>query len=77
MPANTSDKILVNVNVEITASALQAIVANAKHLAPKNPNGTYHIDTADQVSAMISRFLDQKGFEYFARDIANYRPVSS
>ncbi|MCJ8502514.1 hypothetical protein [Desulfatitalea alkaliphila] len=77
MPENQGDKLLVNVNIEITAAALQAIVANAKRMAPRNSNGTYRVDTADQVSAIISRFLDTRGFEQFARDSTNYEPSAS
>lgn len=77
MPENQGDKLLVNVNIEITAAALQAIVANAKRMAHRDPNGTYRVDTADQVSAIISRFLDTRDFEQFARDSANYEPSAS
>jgi hypothetical protein len=77
MQDKSREKLNVNVNVEITAAALQAIVANAKILAQKKPNGTYHVDTADQVSAMIGRFLEEKNFEHYVQDIANYKPASS
>ena len=66
------DKLSVHVNVEISATALQAIVANAKKRAPKDANGTYRVDTADQVSAIISRFLDEKNFEDYVLDIDHY-----
>jgi ribosome maturation factor RimP len=66
------DKLTVHVNVEISAAALQAIVANAKKKAPKAANGTYRVDTADQVSAIISRFLDEKNFDAYVLDIDNF-----
>jgi hypothetical protein len=68
MLENSQDKLCVNVNVEISATALQAIVANAKRLAPRSPDGTYCIDTADQVSAMISLFLEERNFDRFVRE---------
>jgi hypothetical protein len=68
----TNDTVVVNANVTITASALQAIVANAKKNAPKNEKGYYQVDTADKVSEMISRFLLENDFEGFASDPQNY-----
>ena len=62
----------VNVNVEITPETLQAIVANAKEIAGPNEKGFYHIDTADKVSEMISRFLRENDFESYVMDIGNY-----
>jgi hypothetical protein len=67
-----NDKLSVHVNVEISAVALQAIVANAKLIAPKDANGNYHVDTADHVSAMISRFLAERDFDSFVMDVDNY-----
>ena len=74
MPDISDDKLSVHINVEITADALQAIVANAKRTAPKSANGTYHVDTADYVSVMISRFLAEKDFESYVMNIDNYAP---
>lgn len=71
----TNDKLSVHVNVQITAAALQSIVSNAKQVATREANGSYRIDTADQVSIMISRFLDEKDFETYAKDIDNYKPL--
>jgi len=51
----------------------QAIVANAKQVLGPDEKGVYRIDTADQVSAMISRFLLENDFEGFVKDITNYR----
>ncbi len=65
--------IVVRANVEMTTASLQAIVANAKQVSGPDEKGVYRVDTADQVSAMISRFLLENDFEGFAKDIANYR----
>lgn len=70
------NKLSVHVNIEITDSALQAIVFHAKQIAEKNVKGVYRVDTADQVSAMITRFLEEKDFESYVQDIENY-PLSS
>lgn len=71
MPSSPQDKLRIHVNVDITAAALQSIVSYAKQLAHKNENGTLCIDTADQVSEMISRFLEEKDFEAYVKKIAN------
>ena len=76
--SNTSnDKLAVHVNVEISAAALQAIVANAKRMAAKDADGICKVDTADQVSIMISRFLDEKDFDNYVLDLDNYTPQVS
>jgi len=77
MPNTRSDKLIVHVNVEISAAALQAIVANAKHLAAKDSEGICRVDTADQLSIMISRFLDERDFDNFVLDLNNYTPHTS
>jgi hypothetical protein len=66
------DKLRIHVNIEISTVALQAIVANAKRMAARGPNGAYHVDTADKVSEMVSRFLEENDFESFVNDIENY-----
>ncbi len=71
----TDDKLSVHVNVQITAATLQSIVSNAKQVAIRDANGSYRIDTADSVSAMITRFLDEKDFEAYAKDIDNYKAL--
>lgn len=72
MTNSQSDKLSVHVNIKISANALQAIVANAKRTAPKGPDGTYRVDTADYVGTMVSRFLAEKDFDCFVMDINNY-----
>ena len=66
------DMITVHVNVEMTAASLQTIVENVKHIAGRDENGVYRVDTADKVSEMISRFLYNNDFESFVQNIENY-----
>jgi len=61
------ETIIINANVEITAVALQTIVANAKKKAGCDEKGVYHLDTADRVSEMISRFLLETDFENYVK----------
>ncbi len=72
MPDNQNDRLSVHVKIEISANALQAIVANAKRTVPKSPDGTYRVDTADYVGTMVSRFLANRDFESFVMDVKNY-----
>ncbi len=69
--ANEKNTLVINVNVEITAIALQAIVENAKKITGRNSKGVYRVDTADKVSQVISRFLLENDFENYAKDIEN------
>jgi hypothetical protein len=62
----------VHVNIEIQAAALQAVVENAKQLAGRDAQGHYRVDTADKVGELISRFLFEKNFTAYARQITNY-----
>ncbi len=64
-----TDTLVINVNVEIPATALQAIVANAKKIAGRDQKGIYRVDTADKVSQVISKFLLETDFETYAKDI--------
>ena len=63
----------VHINVEIAAAALQAVVQNAKQVAGRNAKGHFQVDTADKLAELISRFLAEKDFTAFARDIDNYK----
>ena len=72
MSKTDQDMLRVNVNVFITADALQAVVANAKKLAGRDVKGSYLVDTADKVSEMITRFLEEKDFVGYVKDINNY-----
>jgi hypothetical protein len=71
--SEAQNTIVVRANVEMTTASLQAIVANAKQVSGADEKGVYRVDTADQVNAMISRFLLENDFEGFVKDIANYR----
>jgi hypothetical protein len=64
-----NDELLkVNVNVELTARSLQTIVANAKKMNKADDRGIYRIDTADMVSDLITRFLQEKEFEKYVEN---------
>lgn len=65
--------ITVNANIEMTATALQAIVRNAKKIAGRDEKGVCRVDTADKVSEMISRFLLEKDFQSYVENIENYQ----
>jgi hypothetical protein len=62
----------VNVNVEITAEALETIVQTVKEKAGRNEKGHYAVDTHAAVGEMITRFLFQKDFDSFVQDPGNY-----
>ncbi len=70
--ATSKEPLTVHVNVDMTAASLKAIVENAKRIARPDEKGFYHIDTADKVSEMISRFLQENDFEAYAKNIENY-----
>lgn len=72
MDPSHNDTLAVNVVIELTPTALQAIVRNTKHLAGRNEKGHYKVDTADKVGEMVSRFLAQNNFESFVSDPGNY-----
>jgi len=69
--ADEKGTLIVNVNVEITATSLHAIVENAKKITGRDLEGVYRIDTADKVSRVISRFLIENNFESYAKEIQN------
>lgn len=68
----TGESLFVNVVVELTPAALEAIVNHAKRMTGRNEKGHYQVDTADKVSQMISKFLREKDFEGFVMDVNNY-----
>lgn len=70
----SNEKLFVHVNVHISAEALQAIVANAKLIAAKDAEGICRVDPADQLSIMISRFLDEMEFDKYVLNLENYTP---
>ncbi len=64
--------LLINANIAVTPDTLKNIVANVKQIAGTDNTGFYHVDTADKVGEMISRFLLEKNFEEYVKDIKNY-----
>lgn len=70
--SESSPLVRVHVNIELSAASLQAVVANSKKKAGTDEHGRYRVDTADALSAMISRFLLENDFEAFSQDIDNY-----
>lgn len=71
MPEN-SPMVRVHVNIELSAASIQAVVANSKKTAGTNAQGRFRLDTADALAALISKFLQEKDFDTFARDTENY-----
>ena len=69
--AEQRQTLVVNVNVQITPTSLQAIVENAKKISGRDSKGVYRVDTADKVSQVISKFLLENDFENYAKDINN------
>jgi len=67
-----NNTLAVNVVIELSPAALQAIVEHAKRLAGRNEKGHYKVDTADKVGEMVSRFLAENEFERFVNNPENY-----
>jgi len=67
----------VHVVVDIRPSALEAIVENIKKIVGPDRKGIYRVDTADKVGEIISRFLLEKDFEGYVKDIRNYTETST
>jgi hypothetical protein len=67
-----SPLVRVHVNIELPASSLQAVVANTKMKAGADEKGRYRVDTADALANLISKFLQEKRFDAYAGDAANY-----
>ena len=70
--SENSPLVRVHVNIELSATALQAVVANTKKKAGTDEKGHYRVDTADVLSELISRFLQEKDFDAFSMDENNY-----
>ncbi|PQP35225.1 hypothetical protein C6A37_03685 [Desulfobacteraceae bacterium SEEP-SAG9] len=70
----TANKNLITVRaiIDMTPASLEAIVENAKKIAGRDEKGRYRVDTADKVGEMISRFLLEKGFESYVKNIDNF-----
>jgi len=68
----SEDTIVVNATVEMTTRSLGDIVSMAKALTGRDYKGHYHVDTAEAVNKIISRFLLEKDFESYVRQKENY-----
>ena len=66
---NDPEMIMVQVNLDITPEALQAVVASAKKVTGKDTRGVYRVDTADYLGKVISQFLYDHDFDAFAREL--------
>jgi len=67
-----TDQLKVNVVIQVSAVALQAIVAQSKKAAQKDASGFCRVDTADRLGEMVSRFLNEYDFDAYVRDPDNY-----
>lgn len=70
------DKISISARIEINSDTLQTIVTNLKQAVGPDERGIYRIDTADAVNVLITRFLAEKDFDAYVRDVKNYRDVA-
>ena len=70
--SESNPSVRVHVNIEVTAASLQAVVANTKEKAGADPRGHDQVDTADTLAALISKFLREKDFEEYARNMDHY-----
>jgi hypothetical protein len=48
------------------------VVDNARQKAGRDEKGGYRVDTYEKLGEMISRFLREKDFLSYARDMENY-----
>lgn len=70
--SDNNQMVRVHVNIEVSAAALQAVVANSKKMVAADEKGHYRVDTADALANLISKFINEKGFDAFADDLENY-----
>lgn len=71
--AASGDMITINATIAVPATALQAVVNNARQVAGKDEQGAYHVDTHEKLCEMISAFLEENDFLAYVQDINNYR----
>ena len=67
-----NNTILVNVNLEISTLSIETIVDTAKQIKGRNQKGHFQVETADVVSEIVSRFLAEKDFASYVKEISNY-----
>ena len=70
--SGTDNVLQINAHVHMTSTSLEAMVENAKTLQGQDDDGIYRVDTVEKVNEMISRFLLEKDFEGYVKDIRNY-----
>ena len=66
------DIVRINANLEISGETLQRLVRTAKAITVADARGHYKIDTAELLSAMISRFLVERDFDAYVAEHQNY-----
>ena len=64
--------ITINTHIKIPAAIIETVVKNAKQVAGADEKGRYHVDTAEKLNELISRFLEIKNFSEYVNDIRNY-----
>jgi len=69
----TEEKISINVTIDISPSAIQTIVENAKTIAGSDEKGVYRVDTAQKVNEIVSSFLSEYDFDQYVKNIDNYK----
>jgi hypothetical protein len=70
--SNNAPMLKVHVYIELSAASIQAVVSNSKKKAGKDEKGRYRVDTADILSNLITKFLQDKNFDEFTQDETNY-----
>ncbi len=70
------NSIRINAIVDISFSAIEAIVENSKKIVGKDSKGHYRVDTAEMAGAMISKFLFENNFEDYVKNIDNYPEIN-
>ena len=70
--SDTSPFIRVHVNIDLPAASIQAVVAHSKRANADHPQGPSRLDSADALSALISKFLHEQGFADYAMNPDNY-----
>jgi hypothetical protein len=72
MTHQKDDMVLINATIEVPAVALQVIVETARQMTGRDDKGHYHVDTADVVNDLLSRFVLKKDFVAFVSESENY-----
>jgi hypothetical protein len=67
-----TDKLRVHVVIEVSAMAIQSLVVHYKRVGDRQPGEACHVDTADKLGEMISKFLDENNFDSYVQNPGNY-----